>query len=251
MAALSTIVRHLDRVLDHGSIGDYPGAHNGLQIENGGGVVRVCAAVDACEAVFQRAAATRGTLLLVHHGMLWDGAQPIAGALRRKLALAFAGDMALYSSHLPLDAHATLGNNALLGKLVGLRNGRPAFEAKGTLIGLVGDVSTTRAALVTLLERALGGRVHVAPGGPGRVRRLGLVTGGAASQVTQAAALGCDTFITGEGHHETFARAEELGVNLLYAGHYATETLGVRALAEYTGARFRVPWEFIDHPSGL
>lgn len=251
MPKLADIVRHLEQLLDHTHVGDYPGAHNGLQLENSGSVSRICAAVDSCEAVVRIAAAVPGTLLLVHHGMLWNGAQPFTGALRRKLQTAFTGDLAIFSSHLPLDLHPKLGNNALLAKALGLKNTTPAFAAKGQMIGLVGDISTTRTALVKKLGSAVNGRVHLAPGGPERIRRVGIVTGGAGREVATAAALGCDTFITGEGPHDSYTLAEEAGVNLFYGGHYATETFGVRALAEYTGKKYRLPVEFIDHPTGL
>jgi dinuclear metal center YbgI/SA1388 family protein len=251
MASLRSIVDHLDHLLAHDQVGDYPGAHNGLQIENSGAISQICAAVDACEAVLKQAAQESGTLLLVHHGMLWSGAQAFTGALRRKLQLAFTNDLALYSSHLPLDCHATLGNNAQLARLLGIQKRKPAFVAKGQPIGFAGALRTTRAALVRKLELALGGRVHVAPGGPERIRKIGICSGGSGSEVAQAAGLGCDTFLCGEGPHHTYTLAEELGVNLIYAGHYSTETLGVQALAAHVGKKFRLPWRFIDHPTGL
>jgi dinuclear metal center YbgI/SA1388 family protein len=248
---LARIVQYLDRLLDHAHVGDYPGAHNGLQVENSGRVARVCAAVDACQPVMAEAARVPGTLLLVHHGLLWGGPQPFTGALRRKLQTAFTGDLAIYSSHLPLDRHPRHGNNALLAKALGLKGAKPAFSAKGQTIGLMGTLAMTREALVAKLSRIVAGPVHVAPGGPARVRHVGICSGGAGTEVEQAAALGCDTFITGEGPHHTFTLAEELGVNLIYGGHYATETFGVRALAEHVGRKFRLPWEFLDHPTGL
>ncbi len=248
---LSEIVRHLEKLLNHATVGDYSGAHNGLQIESSGRVARVCAAVDACEAVLTEAASVPGTLLLVHHGLLWGGAQTFTGALRRKLSLAFAADLAVFSSHLPLDLHAKLGNNVLLARALGLRKCAPAFPAKGQPIGLVGEVNVSRAEFSRRLEKVIGGALRLAPGGPARVRRVGVVTGGAGDLVSEAAALGCDTFVTGEGAHHTFTLAEELGVNLFYAGHYATETFGVKALAQHVARKFRQPWEFIHHPTGL
>ncbi len=248
---LAKIAAYLDHLLAHKQVADYPGAHNGLQLENSGRVVRIVSAVDACEAVIEEAAKVRGTMLLVHHGLLWGGAQPFTGALRRKLKLALDGDLAVYSSHLPLDLHARYGNNALLAKALGLRKCAPAFEAKGQAIGLVGELSITRKSLTQKLEKLLGGRVHLAPGGPERVRRVGVCSGGAGSEVVSAAALGCDAFITGEGPHHTFTLAEELGVNLFYAGHYATETFGVRAVGEHLAGKYSVSFGFIHHPTGL
>ena len=248
---LSEIVLHLEKLLNHAGVSDYPGAHNGLQIENSGRIARVCAAVDACEAVLAEAARVPGTLLLVHHGLLWGSARAFTGALRRKLKIAFDADLAVFSSHLPLDLHAKLGNNALLAKALGLRKCAPAFHSKGQLIGLIGNVDSSRAEFARRIENAVGAAVKLAPGGPTRVRRVGIVTGGAGDLVADAAALRCDTFVTGEGAHHTYTLAEELGVNLFYAGHYATETSGVKALAQHVARKFRVPWEFIDHPTRL
>lgn len=248
---LSEIVCHLEELLNHATVGDYPGAHNGLQVENSGRVSRVCAAVDACEAVLAQAARVPGTLLLVHHGLLWGGARAFTGALRRKLKLAFDGDLAVFSSHLPLDLHPKIGNNVLLAKALGLRRCAPAFPAKGQPIGLIGSVDVSRAEFSRILGKAVGGAVKLAPGGPGRIRRVGIVTGGAGDMVTEAAALGCDSFVTGEGAHHTYTLAEEVGVNLFYAGHYATETFGVKALAQHVARKFMKSWEFIDHPTGL
>ena len=248
---LSKIVRHTEELLNHAGIGDYPGAHNGLQIENSGRVARVCAAVDACEAVLAEASRVRGTLLLVHHGLLWGGTRAFTGALRRKLKGAFDADLAVLSSHLPLDLHRNLGNNALLAKALGLRKCARAFPSNGQPIGLVGEVSATRDEFARRIERVVGGAVKFAPGSSARVRRVGVVTGGAGDLVSEAAALGCDAFVTGEGAHHTFTLAEELGVNLFYGGHYATETLGVKALAQHVARKFRIKWEFIHHPTGL
>lgn len=251
MASLRPIIDWLDGHLDIGKIRDYPGALNGLQIENSGSVARIGAAVDACEPVFAQAAERGVTLLLVHHGLFWKGAQPVTGAWRRKLKLALDHDMAVYSAHLPLDMHPELGNNALLCAALGFTGTRPFFHEDGQHVGLQAHVALDRAALIEQVKKIVGGPVHLAPGGPERVERAGVVTGGAGSHVGKAAAEGVDTFITGEGPHDSYTRAEELGVNLIYAGHYATETFGVKALAAEASRRFGVPWEFIDHPTGL
>ncbi len=248
---LSEIVLHLEKLLNHANVGDYPGAHNGLQVENSGRIARVCAAVDACEAVFTEASRVPGTLLLVHHGLMWGGARVFTGALRRKLKMSFDADLAVFSSHLPLDLHAKLGNNALLAKALGLRKAAPAFQSKGQSIGLIGEVDCSRADFAKRIERAAGGPVNLAPGGPARIRRVGVVTGGAGDLISEAAAMGCDAFVTGEGANHTYTLAEELGVNLFYAGHYATETFGVKALAQHVARKFHRKWEFIHHPTGL
>lgn len=249
---LASLVSHLDSLLQTGQIQDYPGAVNGLQIANEGPLRRIVAAVDACEAVIAEAARVKGTLLLVHHGLFWNGAQPVTGAFRRKIRAALEGDLALYSSHLPLDLHPKLGNNVLLAKALGLRAVKPALELKGQPVGMVGAVSPmTREAFAKRLGEAVGGSVHVAPGGPGRISKVLMVTGGAGSEVARAASLGIDAFVTGEGPHWSYTAAEELGVNLFYAGHYATETFGVKALAAHLSDKTCLPWSFLDHPTGL
>ena len=251
MPALHSIVQHLDRTLRTADIADYPGAWNGLQIENSGAVKKVAAAVDACEAVIAEAVARGVSLLLVHHGLFWSGVQPLTGAVRRKVKAALDADLAIYSSHLPLDLHPTLGNNALLAEALGFRRCEPFFEMKGQAIGVQTKAALSLEELSRRLERALGSAPHLAPGGPAKTARIGIVTGGAGGEVAQAAVEGVDTFITGEGPHHSYTLAEELGVNLFYGGHYATETFGVKALAVHLAKKFSVPWEFIDHPTGL
>ncbi len=251
MAALQSIVQHLDRTLRTRDIADYPGAWNGLQIENSGTVKKVAAAVDACEAVIAEAVARGASLLFVHHGLFWSGVQPVVGPVRRKIKTALDGDLAIYSSHLPLDLHPRLGNNALLAKALGFKRCEPFLEMKGQAIGVQTKAALSLEDLARRLERTLGSAPHLAPGGPSKTARIGIVTGGAGGEIARAAAEGVDTFITGEGPHHSYTLAEELGVNLFYCGHYATETFGVRALAAHVAKKFRVPWEFIDHPTGL
>ena len=233
---------------------DYPGALNGLQLASRSGrVTRVGVAVDACEPVIREAVGAGVDLLLVHHGMFWSGLQRIEGALFRKLALAMEAGLAIYSSHIPLDVHPVLGNNARLAAALGLTKTEPFFPWKGIQLGLKASVDLDRAALVENVRRAVGGSaVHLCAGGPSRVRHLGLITGGAGAEIAAAAACGIDTFLTGEGPHWSYTLAEELGVNVIYAGHYATETFGVRALGEWLEREFQLPPAvFIDHPSGL
>ena len=251
MPDLATIVRHLDRTMRTADIADYPGAWNGLQIENSGAVKKVAAAVDACEAVIAEAISRGVSLLLVHHGLFWSGVQPVVGPVRRKMKAALDADLAIYSSHLPLDLHPTLGNNALLAKALGFKHCEPFLEMKGRCIGVQTRTTLSLTDLARRLERTLGSAPHLAPGGPAKTARIGIVTGGAGGEVARAAAEGVDTVITGEGPHHSYTLAEELGVNIFYGGHYATETFGVRALAAHVAKKFRVPWEFIDHPTGL
>lgn len=250
---LKTVAAWLDGLLDIRAIPDYSGAVNGLQLQNATGEIRrVIAAVDACLPVIREAAALPGpSLLLVHHGMFWSGAQPVTGAVFEKLHAAMKAGLAIYSAHLPLDVHPQLGNNARLAAALGLENGEPFFDWKGIRLGLRFRVEMSRDTLAARLREAVGGPVHVCSGGPETVRELGVITGGAGSEIAAVAAAGVDTFITGEGPHWSYTAAEELGVNLLYGGHYATETFGVKALAALLAERHGVPETFIDHPSGL
>ncbi len=252
MAELSKLITQLDVELNIRGTPDYSPAMNGLQLQNGGVVKRIVAAVDACLPVVRAAAALPGpVLLLVHHGMFWSGAQYITGGVYERLRTAMEADLAIYSAHLPLDVHPSLGNNALLAKALGIKKTEPFFDRKGLKTGLRAAVNLTREELVAKLGEAVGGPVHLCPGGPGKARQLGIITGGAGSEVAAIAAEGVDTFITGEGPHWSYTAAEEAGVNLLYGGHYATETFGVKAAAAWLAAKHRLPWEFIDHPTGL
>jgi dinuclear metal center YbgI/SA1388 family protein len=251
MVSLDELVGFLDQELKIGSIPDYPGAVNGLQLANSGKIGRIVAAVDASLAVIQAAAEGGPGLLIVHHGMFWQGVQPLTGAFYKKLKIAMDADLAIYSSHLPLDVHPGYGNNALLAKAIGMVDPQPFLDQKGLLIGLRGSWEGSREALLKTLEGVLGGRVHHCPAGPDIISGLGIITGGAGSEVAKVAACGVDSFITGEGPHWSFPLAEELGVNLFYGGHYATETFGVRAISEFIADLKSIPYEFIDHPTGL
>ena len=250
-AKLGDIVPFLNDYLRVGEIADYPDAHNGLQLENAGTVTRVGAAVDACGYTIDRAAELGIDLLLVHHGLMWGGAHLLTGGRYRMLKRAFDAGVAVYSAHLPLDAHPLIGNTALLCAALGLGGTQPFFPYKGTSLGAWGHLALDRGALARRLGEAVGGTVRICPGGPPQTARVGVVTGGAGAELREAVAAGLDTFITGEGPHWTYTLAEELGINVLYGGHYATETFGVKALAAHLGEQFGLPWEFIDHPSGL
>jgi dinuclear metal center YbgI/SA1388 family protein len=251
MTKLAELVAFLDRELRISEIPDYPGALNGLQLENGGEVGRVVAAVDASLPVIEKAIAAEAQLLLVHHGMFWQGTQSVTGPIYRKLKSAMDAGMAIYSAHLPLDVHPEWGNNVCLARCIGMDDLQPFMDWKGLATGVRAEVEMSRDELVKRVEAAVGGPLHLCPGGPDGVRSIGVVTGGAGSQVAEAAAEGVDTFVTGEGPHWSYGLAEELGINLIYAGHYATETFGVKAVAEALRLKFGTAWKFVDHPTSL
>jgi dinuclear metal center YbgI/SA1388 family protein len=250
-AALKNIVRYCDRILRTDKVNDYSGAVNGLQAENRGGVTRIAAAVDASLSTIKLAIDAHADLLLVHHGLFWTPRYPWTTKNYELLQLLISNNLAVYSSHLPLDMHPRLGNNARLCAALGLRNLRPFFFDKNQHLGLRAMVNLPLEQLARRLQAIVGGKPTIIPGGPSLCRHVGVVTGGAGAEMKIAVAEGVDTFITGEGPHWTFALAEELGVNVLYGGHYATETFGVKALAADLSRKFGLPWSFIDYPTGL
>ena len=251
MASLSQIVSYADEHLRIREIGDWPNALNGLQIENSGAVTKLGAAVDASTQTVDLAIARGINFLIVHHGIFWPGLQPITGGRRRMFARAFENDLALYSAHLPLDIHSVLGNNAQLAAALGLENTEPFLEEKGQCVGLKMNAQISRDELARKLEHSLGSSVKMFAAGPEQTQTIGLVTGGAGSEIYAVAREGIDTFITGEAPHWAAVATNELGINLLLGGHYATETFGVKALAAHLSDRFNVPWEFLDCPTGL
>ena len=248
---LPKIISHCDKILRTAAIGDYDGAANGLQMENSGSVTRIAATVDASLATVKLAIAAKADLLIVHHGLFWSKTHPWTGKRRELLQSLIENNLAIYSSHLPLDAHPQLGNNAQLAAALGLKNLKPFFASHGQNIGLKTSAKISRTELAKRIERATGAKPKIIPGGTEICNRIGIVTGGAGGELKLAAAEGVDTFITGEGPHRTYALAEELGLNVFYGGHYATETFGVKALAAELSKKFKLPWTFLDHPTGL
>jgi dinuclear metal center YbgI/SA1388 family protein len=251
VTALNEIVSYCDSYLRLGEIQDYENALNGLQLENSGKVKKIAAAVDVSGRALQECVKCGANLLIVHHGMFWPGLRPVTRALRRQLKFAFENDLAIYSVHLPLDLHPEIGNNVLLMRALGFEESEPFFEEKGSLLGRRASVDVALSELVARLEQAVAGPVKTIASGPKNVRAAGVITGAAGSEIERVAAEGIDTFITGEAPHWAAIAAEELGINLLLAGHYATETFGVKALAAHLAKKFQLDWEFINLPTGL
>jgi len=251
VAALSDVVRYTDEYLRVASCGDWDNALNGLQVENSGRVTKIGAAVDASSRAFAAAAELGVDMLIVHHGLFWQGLQPVTAGFYRQLRLLFERDIALYSAHLPLDVHSAVGNNAQLAAALGFEETEPFLETKGQPIGVKTRVSIGREELHARLEQSLGGPVQMLAFGPAETQSVGVVTGGAGGEIYTVAREGIDTFITGEAPHWAGVAAEELGMNLLLGGHYATETFGVKALASHLAQRFELRWEFIAAPTGL
>lgn len=256
-ATTSAIVPWLDDLLETATTPDYSGAHNGLQFDHDGPVRRVAAAVDASLRTVELAVAAGANLLLVHHGLFWAGAQPVTGSVRRKYRMLVEHDIAVYSTHLPLDRHPTLGNNVLLAKTLDVTPTTTWLPYKGVPIGVVADSAIETAVLA---QRArsfatpLGHHVVVTPHDSARMsRRIAICSGGGASaeSIREAIAIGADTLVVGEGPHFTAVDADEAGLVIIYAGHYATETLGVQALAKEVSEEWNLPWVFLPAPTGL
>ena len=248
---LSELTDYLDRYLRLAEVPDYPNALNGLQVDGPDEVERLVVAVDACQATIDAANERQADLLLVHHGLFWKGLAPVTGRHGRRLRALLQRNVALYSAHIPLDVHPDVGNNAVLARQLGLVDTDGFGDYEGQPLGVAGDLALDRAELVDRIATTLKVDPHVIGAGPERTARVGIITGGAGSMIEDARAAGVDTFVTGEGTHHTHFDAEELGVNVIYAGHYATETVGVNALASHLDERFDLSCEFLDHPTGL
>lgn len=248
---LTDLTEYLDGYLRIRELPDYPNALNGLQVENGGEVTRVAVAVDASEGAAREAARRGCDLLLVHHGLFWDGNVPATGRRYRRLKHLFDQGVAVYSAHIPLDVHPEVGNNVVLARELGIALEGNFGAYQGVPLGVWGTLELRREALAARLDEVLGGRVKLIAGGAEQVRRIGVITGGAGGMIGSAIAAGLDAFITGEGAHHTFFDAVEGGINVYYGGHYATETWGIRALGRHLADRFGLPVEVLDQPTGL
>lgn len=246
-----SLFQFLEELLSVSAFPDFPGAFNGLQVEGPAELNHLAVAVDASQATIDGAAASGADLLLVHHGLLWGDVRPITGRTFRKLSSLIESRIGLYSVHLPLDAHAEVGNAAVLARELGVEVAEPFGAFEDEHIGWSGTFSTSRDGLRDRIAEVVGRGVHLIPGGPEEIHRVAVATGSGGSFISEAADAGMDALVTGEGKHHDFVEATELGLNVYYAGHYATETWGVRALAEAIEDRFSLPWTFIDEPSGL
>lgn len=254
---LEAIARHLDDLLRTAEVPDYSGAVNGVQVENTAPVHRVAVAVDASLQTIQGTIDAGANLLVVHHGLFWAGVQPLRGRVYERFQRLLVNDVAVYSSHLPLDLHPKLGNNALLARALGLDPTEGFARFESIMVGVMGNADIETSTLVERaanISRANGGTlVAVGVQAARRTRRWAICTGAGASSDTlrEAVSAGVDTLIVGEGAHHTGVEAAEMGIAVLYAGHYATETFGVRAIGEELEKQFDLPWTFIDAPTGL
>ncbi|HQA38642.1 MAG TPA: Nif3-like dinuclear metal center hexameric protein [Kiritimatiellia bacterium] len=228
-------------------------SNNGLQIANAGTVTRVVAGVDASLRLLQAAAERGADCVVCHHGLSWgDSLARITGLNHRLVSFAIAHNIAVYAAHLPLDAHPRYGNNARLGKALGLGRLTPAFVYHGETIGFTGTTARplTLDAFCDRVRAVVNPELRVLDFGEKRIRTVGVVSGGASDMIDQAAVLGVDVYLTGEPSLQGYNQAEQLGQNVVFAGHYATETFGVRALAGLITRRLGLPASFIDFKIG-
>ena len=244
MTKLADLVAYCDRRTHRSGFRDFPGAFNGLQVKNDGRVTKIGAAVDAGLVPFQSAVAAGVDFLIVHHGMFWDMPRCLDGPIRHRVAPLRGGNCAVYSSHLPLDAHPQLGNNALLARQLGLTPRRRFLTLAGQPISFIAPSRLKRSALRRKLE-ALYPRVVAVEYGSTAPRRIAFCSGSGRSAVPELRPAGVDTLVTGELREEHFNQAQEQKLNLYCCGHYATEVHAVQALAAELARKFHLPWEFI------
>ena len=241
---------YLDNLLDITEIKDSPNAMNGLQVQNTADIKKVGLAVDLCMTTIEKAVAAECNMMFVHHGMLWGGVQSIRGNFYDKVSTMIRENLGLYSAHLPLDMHPVLGNNKVLADQLELNELEPFGEYEGQKIGFKGRLkSLSVEELGAKLEGKLGSPVKVI--GSGEVQTLGIVSGGAADILSQAAVAGLDAYLTGEGSNHHYHEAIENECVLILAGHYATETGGVKAVGKHLAEQFGIKTEFIDYPTGI
>ena len=245
------LVRWLD---DYLQIRRYPDpSNNGLQLEGKPEVTRIAVAVDTSLRIIEDAADAGADMLITHHGLFWGKPLMITGPHKRRVQAALDAGLSIYTAHIPLDAHPEVGNNAVIAQALSLQNPEPFGDWAGHRIGVKGElpIPMTLQDLADRIQKLTGEICLVHGGGPGEVRKVGIISGGAADSLTEAAREGLDTFITGEPKHANFYDSFENGINAVYAGHYETETFGVRALATKIEDTFGLPWQFIHAPTGL
>ncbi len=240
----------LDDTLMVSDFVDADSSANGLQFEGREVVRKIAVAVDACQAVIDAAVRAEADLLLVHHGLIWGGLCSITGSLKNKLSLLARNDVSLYACHLPLDAHPVLGNNARILKALSVKKCDPFGTYHGKKIGFQGTLSkaVTMDAFVKKLDKITGCSSRVVAFG-GNVKHVAVVSGGGAGCFSEVERSSIDTYITGDPSHTAFLQAEEMGKNIVFAGHYATETFGVRAVGDLLFRQFGLDVVFIEHPT--
>lgn len=251
---LSNLLKYLSEFLN---LRDFPSANdvsqNGLQVESNIEVNRIATAVDACMASFEKAVELKSDLLLVHHGLFWGKSLTVTGMHGQRIVYLIQNKLSLYAMHLPLDIHSEIGNNVLLAKQLNLEIIRPFGNYNGVAVGLEAKPNEPIQLndLAERVARCLSCTPQVLNFGDTKIQKIAIVTGSGASEITAAATKHMDVYITGEGGHSSYHQARDFGLNVIYAGHYKTETLGIRALGEHIQSKFNLPHNFIDVPTGF
>ncbi len=246
------LVKYLNTYLRIDEIADY--GPQGLQVEAAAqDVQRVALAVDAAPPAIEAAAGWGAQMLLVHHGVLWRSVERIAGPLGRRVRALLQNDIHLYAAHLPLDAHPEVGNNAVLAHMLGIKIEQWWCEPTNTPLAVLGAAppDTSLESFVAQVETKLNTTARVLAHGPQRVSTVAILSGFGADHVAEARALGADTYLTGETSHANYWAAADHGLTVIYAGHYATETVGVQALGRHLAQKFGIEVEFFDFPTEM
>jgi dinuclear metal center YbgI/SA1388 family protein len=250
-ARVSDILAEADALLEPERFDDY--CVNGLQVPGAEEASLIATAVSGNAETFERAAAAEAQLLLVHHGLFWGpGVRTIDTTMKRRLQILFDADIALAAYHLPLDAHPEVGNNALLAKALGAEQSEPFGDHHGATIGVLATFPADglpTGELISQIAEVTDRGPLVLDGGEPLVKKLAIVSGAGSDYIGEAAAAGAQALLTGEPSERVTASARELGVHVIAAGHYATETFGIRALGEHLAARFAVEQIFLDVPN--
>jgi len=243
---LETITQFCDARLGQAEIPDFPGSENGLQIANNGKVTKIGAAVDAGMEPFKKATAARIDYLIVHHGLYWSPPVPLIGSSYQKIKLALDSNLALYGSHLPLDRHPEIGNNAIIAQKLGLCIKSTILPYEGVDIGLLAEGIESRQELRASLENLFPEGIQAIEFGSEHLEEIAVLSGSGHSAAGEILEAGADTLVTGELRQHHFNMAQELGLNLYACGHYATETFGVDALGREVAKEFDLPYQFIE-----
>lgn len=246
------LLNYLNAYLRIGEIKDY--GPQGLQVEaEKGEIHKIALGVDVSPAIIKSAAAWGAELLLVHHGILWRTVECLNGALGQRVRLLIQHNIHLYAAHLPLDAHPEVGNNAVLAQMFGVSIENWWCSPTNVPIGVVGPLHQPRSldGLVSEVNAQLTTQARVLAHGPAQVERVAILSGFGADEVAEVKKLGADTYITGETSHAHYWAAADYGLNVIFAGHYASETVGVQALGQHLTTQFGLETRFFDYPTGL
>jgi dinuclear metal center YbgI/SA1388 family protein len=252
VARLTEVISYLDELLAIGDFQDY--GPNGLQVPGTEEVSAVATGVSSHLELFEQASTLGAQLVVAHHGLFWDfHPRQVTPAMKERLRVLFDNDISLAAYHLPLDAHPEVGNNALICEELGLERGEPFSEHHGRSIGFVGrsEEGVSFDELRSRCTRAFDQTPFVWDSGPETVHSVGIVSGAAASSFGEAIALGLDAFLTGEPAEHVMADARESGTHFIAAGHYATETFGIRRIGELLSDRFGLEHHFVEVPNPI